>query len=175
MTSVLQMSRDLNFRPVVPTLPQIEIRAYAGEEDMFDWLALRHRAFARQKVGVRQWDTRDFESEFLAKAWWRPERMWFAEHVSEGAGGASETRLVVGTVTLAMRGSGPEARPVVHWLAVLPEWRRRGIGRLLIATLEACAWDEGYRRIWLETHVQWQSAVRLYESLGYHSSEEIGP
>jgi GNAT superfamily N-acetyltransferase len=106
----------------------------------------------------------DFEQEFLAKPWWDPTRMWFAEPISSDGAVASKP---VGTATLALRGSGQVARPVVHWLAVLPDWRRQGIGRLLMATLEACAWEAGYRQVFLETHAEWQEAVRLYEQLGY--------
>jgi GNAT superfamily N-acetyltransferase len=132
---------------------------YAGPEDIARWLDVRHRAFARLKVGVRQWTRNDFESEFLAKWWWQPERMWFAESAAEAQ--------ITGTITLAMRGDQSAAVPVIHWLAVLPAWRRRGIGRLLVSALEAHAWDAGYRRVYLETHTAWTAAVELYEKLGY--------
>ena len=98
----------------------------------------------------------------LKKTWWRPEAMWFAETDSP-----SLTASAVGTVTLARRGDTPEARPAVHWLAVLPSWRRRGVGRLLITSLEAAVWETGQRQVWLETHAQWGEAAQLYESLGY--------
>jgi GNAT superfamily N-acetyltransferase len=74
---------------------------------------------------------------------------------------------VVGTVTLARRGNAPDDKPVVHWLAVLPGHRKRGIGRILMATLEAAVWDAGERQIWLETHQAWAEAGRLYQALGY--------
>ena len=70
-------------------------------------------------------------------------------------------------MTLALRGADEAARPVVHWLAVLPAWRRRGIGRLLMSVLEARAWELGYREVWLETHAAWEEAVRFYRALGY--------
>ncbi len=73
----------------------------------------------------------------------------------------------VGAVARALRGSGPDARPVVHWLCVLPRWRGRGIGRLLLSQLHQACWDAGHRQIWLETHVGWEAAVRLYRELGY--------
>jgi GNAT superfamily N-acetyltransferase len=109
---------------------------------------------------VGDWDEADFRREFLNKPWWSPKRMWFAE----GQGSESP---IVGTVTLAVRGEGPHAKPVVHWLAVLPGYRRRGIGRLLMATLEAAVWDAGGRQVWLETHSAWAEAARLYAALGY--------
>jgi GNAT superfamily N-acetyltransferase len=84
--------------------------------------------------------------------------MWFAEEPLAGP---------VGTVALALRQSAEGTVPVVHWLCVLPTWRRRGIGRLLMTNLEQAAWDEGYRQVALETHESWRAAAALYDSLGY--------
>jgi ribosomal protein S18 acetylase RimI-like enzyme len=78
---------------------------------------------------------------------------------------------VVGTVTLARRGDPPDDKPVVHWLAVVPSARRRGVGRLLISTLEAAVWDAGERQVWLETHSAWTEALALYQALGYEVIE----
>ncbi len=162
MTTVLQLTRTLSERPAAPGVADVRLRHYEGPQDNPVWLELRRRAFARQKVGVRDWDESDFEREFLGKGWWRPEAMWFAE---------MQPLLLpvtaVGTVTLARRGEGPLAKPVVHWLAVLPGYRRRRVGRLLMCALEAAVWDAGGRQVWLETHRDWLEAARLYESLGY--------
>jgi GNAT superfamily N-acetyltransferase len=119
---------------------------------------LRERAFAREKLGVRQWDVADFRAEFLDRSWWRPDWMWFAEEPLAG---------LVGTVALALRQSADATVPVVHWLCVLPAWRRRGIGRLLMTNLEQAAWDEGYRQVALETHESWRAAAALYDALSY--------
>ena len=91
--------------------------------------------------------------------------MWLAVDAPSPSG------TIVGTVTLAIRQDGQLAKPVVHWLAVRPDHRRRGIGRLLIAYLEAAVWRSGGRQVWLETHAQWHEAARLYASLGY----EVAP
>jgi GNAT superfamily N-acetyltransferase len=168
MATVIQMTRKLSERPVAPRISGVRLRDYAGSGDVEVWLELRRRAFARQKLGVGDWDAADFEREFLHKSWWRPEAMWFAE--------AQRLPLTayapVGTVTLARRGDSPDAKPVVHWLAVLGTYRRRGVGRLLIATLEAAVWDAGGRQVWLETHSAWTEAARLYEALGYRPVHE---
>jgi GNAT superfamily N-acetyltransferase len=165
MATVLQYVRELQARPDRLAVPGIDIRHYGGEEDIDPWLSLRQRAFARQGLGVRAWDRHDFQREFLDRWWWRPERMWLAE-----AAQPSGEWAVVGTVTLAMRGPPERAVPAVHWLAVLPTWRDRGVGRLLMSVLESAAWDAGYRTLYLETHAAWTAAVRLYEALGYHRS-----
>jgi ribosomal protein S18 acetylase RimI-like enzyme len=163
MVHVLQMRVDLEFRPELLVVHGFTTRHFAHAEDVDAWLNIRHRAFAREKIGVRQWTSGDFEAEFLAKPWWSPELLWFAEADAD----AQNPSRPVGTVARALRGSGPEARPVVHWLAVHPAWRRRGIGRLLLSQLHQSCWDAGYRQIWLETHVGWEAAVRLYRDLGY--------
>ena len=98
-----------------------------------------------------------------AKNWGRTDRTWLAETASENEAPAR----LVGAVTLAMRGTGEAAVPVVHWLIVLPGWRRRGVGRMLMAALEVECWDHGFRQVRLETHARWRRAVRFYERLGY--------
>jgi GNAT superfamily N-acetyltransferase len=157
--NILQLRHRLFAAPSLEVPSAFTLRTFADPADVAVWLDLRHRAFARARVGVRQWDEADFEREFLSKPWWRPEHLWFAE--ADGA--------PVGTVTLALRGEGDAAVPVVHWLAVLPAWRRRGVGRMLMSVLEARAWELGYRDVWLETHAAWVDAVRLYRAMGYQA------
>lgn len=159
--SVLQLTRRLTERPSIPAVAGIRLRHFEGPDDIGNWLELRRRAFARQKLGVGNWDQEDFKREFLEKPWWQPAAMWFAV--------AEPGDAVVATITLARRGVGPTAKPVVHWLAVAPGFRRRGIGKLLVANLEATAWDANERQIWLETHESWVEAGHLYEALGYRA------
>lgn len=153
---VLHLSRQLLHPPKVGSVPGVAVRTFAGDNDIDTWLQLRERAFAGQKPGVRSWARADFAAEFLNKPWWLPERMWFAE--TEGA---------VGSIALAFRGRELLAVPVVHWLMVLPEWRRHGIGRLLLSTVESAAWQAGHRQISLETHAGWSAALAFYRAMGY--------
>lgn len=132
------------------------MRTFAGDSDIGLWLELRARCFADQTPAVRPWTHDDFAAEFLAKPWWSPERMWFAE-----------ARDAIGSITWAMRGRRPNELPVIHWLMVAPPWRRRGVGRLLMRTLEAACWQAGHRQIGLETHAGWKQANSFYETLGY--------
>lgn len=174
MPSVLQLCRRLTTRPELISIPGVKIRHYESDADLAAWLELRHQAFARQRIGVRQWTDSDFHAEFTSRWWWSPERMWLVESSSDDTiGGTPPSRgQLVGTVILAIRGGEDQieqVRPAVHWLMVHPRWRRQGIGRLLISQLEAAAWDAGYREIWLETHVAWEAAVKFYASLGYRS------
>jgi GNAT superfamily N-acetyltransferase len=161
MASVIQRKRLLAVRPMAEQVVGLRLRCYQSERDIPGWLSLRERAFAREKVGVRRWDLADFHREFLDRPWWRPDWMWFAETTCE------RPIEPVGSVTLALRLSAEGTVPVIHWLCVLPAWRRRGLGRLLMTTLEQAAWDEGYRQIALETHESWRAAAACYDALGY--------
>jgi GNAT superfamily N-acetyltransferase len=153
---VLHLSRRLLCPPMVRSIPGVVVRSFAGGDDIDAWLDLQGRSFSAQTPAVRTWTRADFEAEFLHKPWWSPDRMWFAD--AEG---------VAGSVTLALRGREPNAQPVVHWLMVAPECRRRGLGRCLMATLEAACWHAGHREISLETHVGWRAADAFYHAVGY--------
>jgi GNAT superfamily N-acetyltransferase len=138
------------------------VRTYRGDEDIDHWLSLRNCAFAAEPIGGRAWDRSDFGREFLLQPWWRAERMWFAVPSIDGPATSP-----VGAVTLAVRQTPTGLRPAVHWLCVMPEWRRRGVGSLLMDTLERAAWDAGHRQIWLETHSNWLDAAAFYNRRGY--------
>ncbi len=161
MPTILHLVRTLERRPSLPEVPGVRLRHFAGLDDIEVWLDLRQRSFAGAPVGVRPWTRADFEAEFFARPWWSPERLWFAEADQEAEGEVSSQP--VGTIALAQRGE----LPVIHWLCVLPDWRRRGIGRLLLAAAEAIWWDSGRRVVGLETHAQWSAAVKFYTALGY--------
>ncbi len=184
MGIILQLSKSLLPPVANARVPGVEVRHFRGPEDIAAWIELRNRAFARETVGVRQWDESDFRAEILDKPWWSPDRLWFAVATPEPGdpssaasqsenlplakvGNPSLACQVVGAVVLADRGLADKAQAAIHWLIVLPGWRRRGVGQLLIETLEARAWELGHRRVVLETHAAWRSAGRLYERLGY--------
>lgn len=162
MATVVQLSKVLDRRPEPVVLPGLRLRHYGGADDVLPWLRLREAAFARQRLGVRQWTPEEFRAELLDKPWWSNERMWLAEAVA--AGGLPQ---LVGTITWADRATASEVRPAIHWLAVAPAWRRRGVGRLLLSALEASCWDAGFRQIWLETHIAWNAAGDFYRRQGY--------
>lgn len=170
MASVLQLTRRLIERPVPEPVSGLVLRTYAGPDDCPRFLSLRERAFARQSVGIRSWDSADFAVEYLEKPWWRPEHLWLVE-AADAAAAAGDPPLL-GSVTLALRGSGTGAQAVVHWLMVDPWVRRRGLGRWLLATLESRAWDLGFREVSLETHAAWTAAGRLYERHGYRPAPQ---
>jgi len=57
---------------------------------------------------------------------------------------------------------------------VEPTMRRRGISRSILSELEKLARNCGYTVIRLETGLRQPSAIRLYETSGYHRIEPFG-
>jgi len=171
LATILQLVRRLDSCPAVSPPAGWRLRHYEASIDVDVWLALREAAFADSPIAVRRWTPADFERELTAKSWWRPDLLWFVESAEEvvslaGAG----PRRAIGTATLAWRGSAGGGKPVIHWLGVLPEYRRRGVGRLLVAQLEQMVWHSGGREVGLETHAAWTDAVAFYRALGYREA-----
>ncbi len=165
MTQIVQMSKMIGKKRAVPLRSGYSLRTYADLADSDAWLGLRMAAFAGEKPAAGAWNRGHFQREFLDQWWWRPDWQWLA-YESTPAG------RVVGSVTLALRGTVEQHVAVVHWLMVLPEHRRRGVARTLLSILEQTAYQAGYREVRLETHVNWQTAVRFYESTGFVRSEK---
>lgn len=83
---------------------------------------------------------------------------------------------VVGSATLDVDDvphPGAMARPIRSaelGIAMLEEWRGRGVGRRLIAWLEGWAVEQGVERVTLEVSTTNDGAIRLYHELGYTDS-----
>jgi len=71
----------------------------------------------------------------------------------------------VGTGRLDLEKQGKIGR-----LAVLPGYRGRGVGRLLMATLEAVALEHGLSRLWCHAQV---AVVPFYKKLGYRVVSDV--
>lgn len=168
MTRIVQLRRRLDDPCDLPAWKGLRVYTFRGPEDMGRWLALRHEAFDMPGGGGRQWIAADFEREFLQKPDWSPERMWLAELLAPEEDKRIEVASsIAGSVYLGFRGTGPTATGVIHWLMVAAGARRRGIGRLLVATLEAECWRRGVRQVSCETRADWTAATAFYKSLGY--------
>jgi GNAT superfamily N-acetyltransferase len=57
---------------------------------------------------------------------------------------------------------------------VRPQWRGRGLARVVLADLEQRARDLGAKRIVLETGERQPEAIRLYETSGYERIDGFG-
>jgi GNAT superfamily N-acetyltransferase len=195
MVSVLHLRKELIRPPVALSVPQVVLRTFELPDDVPNWLELRETAMADQVPQVRSWREDDFFSEMAGKSWWRRDRTWLAvagglRHTADNRQAfandlatpsqptnptRAETGRIIGAVTLAMRAGPAVCVPVVHWLLVDPAWRRRGVGRMLVAHLERAVWDAGWREVQLETHAGWQAAVAFYQSIGYAPVRERSP
>jgi ribosomal protein S18 acetylase RimI-like enzyme len=76
---------------------------------------------------------------------------------------------IVGIVQVGRRGDAGW----IGGLAVLPAYRRRGIGRALMETATAAAFAAGIRTLSLEVLVSNEAALRLYEGLGWRREDEL--
>lgn len=157
--NVLQLTKTLTSAPDAISLSGYIVRDYRGAEDIDSWLDIRQQAFRNEQPGARHWSRAEFEAEMLSGGGFAPTCIWFAEQ--------EVSSQPVGTVSLARRRGDGGVHPVVHWLAVVPKWRRLGIGRLLMAHLERYCWDHRMTDIGVETHKGWCAAVQLYGALGY--------
>jgi len=76
-------------------------------------------------------------------------------------------RTLVGTVSAVPRGEALYVRS----MAVVPEVRRRGVGRLLLEQVERYADERGFRCLDLSTTPFLTSAIALYERAGFKRSD----
>ena len=76
---------------------------------------------------------------------------------------------VVGTISGVCHGGEGHLRG----MAVLPEWRCRGIGAKLLAAIETYLRARGCKRITLDTTLPLHAAMKFYEKNGYRRSANI--
>jgi GNAT superfamily N-acetyltransferase len=84
---------------------------------------------------------------------------------------------VVGAAVCFLGLSTFRARPLlnIHDLAVLPDWRGRGVGRMLLQAVEDQARQRGCCRLTLEVLDGNAGARRLYSSFGFVDFESADP
>jgi ribosomal protein S18 acetylase RimI-like enzyme len=60
----------------------------------------------------------------------------------------------------------------IYWMAVYPDFQRRGLGRKLLAMCESLIREKGGCRIYMETsaRAQYEPTRRLYEARGYRQA-----
>lgn len=90
------------------------------------------------------------------------ERMSFYVYKSEGR--------IVGVAALEVEG---EERGRIHWVYILPEYQRRGIGTALVRYVEQKAKEIGLKRLRLLTVGQADWAVSFYKKSGYALADKV--
>jgi mycothiol synthase len=153
--------------PASEPLPGVRLRTYQpgqpvlwpGTGDEAAWIALDAAAF------VGHWGAAALTSDDVAAIARRPDfdpaGLWFAE--ADGK--------LVGQALARYNPFGPTLRgmPVgqIEDVAVLPDYRGRGIGRALLLAAMNYLWDRGCRVIELTVDTANVDAHRLYDALGF--------
>ena len=164
---ILHLARHLREEPQSVVAKAFTTREIGLPGDVPAWLTLRQAATAELTPRPGPWSENDFRREFSAQDWFRNARMWVAEPVAMTESFQHGERVLAGSVTLAVRGSGDSAVGHIHWLLVHPDCRRMRLAATLMANLERACWEAGIRRVVAETHANWQAAVAFYRRLGY--------
>jgi len=104
-----------------------------------------------------------------------PHAMWNQEHYESDFKGVPRTHFfrvavdesnqIVGYAAVMVAAPGVEAD--VLTIGVIPEHRKSGIGRALMAQLESWSVDKESNAMMLEVAIDNSGAIALYESLGY--------
>ena len=159
MLGSIRMWRNLVDIPRVDTPDGCTIRPYRSGDDG-EFIHILKEAF----VGAPEWTTEDLKREYLDSPHFAGDRLLFA--VCDGK--------PVGTAT-AWTGHH-EGREVagLDWVAVLPTYQRRGIGRALSIQALHFMQTHGYEEVVLDTREWLASAVRLYHRLGFRDVFRFG-
>ena len=71
--------------------------------------------------------------------------------------------------------TGARRDPMMHWVAVKPDWQGKGIGKAIIARIIRRMIEiEGDRVFYLHTQTWSYKAVRLYRQSGFYITDEPG-
>lgn len=115
-----------------------------------------------------------FESQYSAEAfaYTTPDADDISGRFDEGPiWVAVEGDLIIGTVS----GLPESDRFYIRSMAIKPGYQRLGIGQKLLETLEAFAYDAGYRTLYLYTTFVLPGAKLLYEKKGFYVLRETSP
>ena len=152
----LRMWRKLDELPPADLSEGYRMRTYCpGDEAAF--VRIKNGAFGAEVGGGRDWTVEDFEKEYLASPYFEPERIFFAECNGE----------LVGTTTAWTAEHEGREVGLIHWVAVMPQHRKKGLGWSLNVQALHRLRELGYREAVLNTSEQLESAVRLYHRLGF--------
>lgn len=76
---------------------------------------------------------------------------------------------VVGTIAGALNGKEGHLRG----MAVLPEWKGKGVAAQLLSTMETWLKEQGCTRVTLDTTLPLKAAIRFYEKAGYFHAGKV--
>ena len=155
--SVLLVRDDLEGlpRPVPP--PGFGVRTYT-DGDAAVWTRIIGAAFPEF-----EWDESKFEARFLQKPQFAWDRLFFATREEDG--------LAVGTAMAWVEDARVLDSGCVHWVAVLPDHQRKGIGRFLTLRVLDKFKELGLPKAHLWTERYRDGAIKMYERLGFRRTD----
>ena len=141
-----------------PVLPEnFSLRFFrAGDEAA--WLDIIRRSYGGD------WPDDAFQRHMLSEESFRPERLFFA--IAEGGRPVASA----GAIQKLVHG---DRTGYLHMMAVLPEFRRRGLGTALLRRCLIYFREQGWRDAALDTEVSRPEAIRLYLANGFVPAPEI--
>ena len=148
---------SLDFIPP-PVLPEnFSLRSCrAGDEAA--WLDIIRRSYGGD------WPDDAFQRHMLSEESFRPERLFFV--VTE----AGRPIAAAGALRKLLHG---DRTGYLHMMAVLPEFRRRGLGTALLRRCLIYFREQGWRNAALDTEVSRPEAIALYLANGFVPTPEI--
>ena len=152
----LRMWRELTNLPEAKTPGGYRVRTYeTGDDEAF--VRIKNAAFMTENGGGRAWTAADFQKEYLDSPYFKPERVLFAVYNGEP----------VGTTTAWTAMNRGKEVGLIHWVAVVPQHRKKGLGWVLNVRAVHKLKELGYGEAILNTSETLESAVRLYHRLGF--------
>lgn len=152
----IRMLRDLEGLPAVNLPEGYAIRSFR-DGDAEHLMRIKNAAFAGEATGSRAWTPADVQREYMDSPHFRPERVFLAIHGEEPVGT---------TAAWVWTHEGREVG-LIHWVAVVPEHRGKGLGEALNVHALQYMRARGHREAILNTNAALHSAVRLYHRLGF--------
>ena len=129
-----------------------------GEEAA--WVHMMNACFKAEQLN---WSVEDFRRQFMEHPIFDFGRVFVVLHGD----------CLVGTASAWEADFGEGAVGLIHWVGVVPDFRRRGLGiTLSVRALEELA-ARGYPDAWLNTSRKRAAAVHLYERLGFNVHREL--
>ena len=160
------MSRTAHLFMVRPSLDDVgpstppasfSLRSWSAGDEVA-WLDIIRRSYGGH------WPDDAFERHMLSEESFQPERLFFA---------VTENSRLVGAAAALQKLPHGDRTGYIHMMAVLPEFRRRGVGTALLRRCLLYFREQGWRSAVLETEASRPEAIALYLANGFLPAPEI--